>query len=76
MKEYETIVAKRVRQLVGCLEDIIKRSDEKANAVVDMTQWMKYYRWASVARALISIDSEPSQHRFYGRHGVCLPVVL
>ena len=44
MKEYETIVAKRVRQLVGCLEDIIKRSDEKANAVVDMTQWMKYYR--------------------------------
>ena len=44
MKEYEIIVAKRVRQLVGCLEDIIERSDEKETAVVDMTQWMKYFR--------------------------------
>jgi cytochrome P450 len=43
MTEYEIIVAKRVRQLVGCLEDIIERSDEKANAVVDMTQWLKYF---------------------------------
>ena len=76
MKEYEIIVSMRVGQLVGCLEDIIERSDEKANVVVDMTQWMKYFRWVPVARTLISIDSEPSQHRFYGRHGVCLPVVL
>ena len=44
MKEYEIIVAKRVRQLVGCLEDIIERSDEKAKAVVDMTQWLKFFR--------------------------------
>ena len=44
MKEYEIIVAKRVRQLVGCLEDVIERSDEKASAVVDMTQWLKYFR--------------------------------
>jgi cytochrome P450 len=44
MKEYEIIVAKRVRQLVGCLEDMIERSDEKANAMVDMTQWLKYFR--------------------------------
>ena len=44
LKEYEIIVAKRVRQLVGCLEDIIERSDEKASAVVDMTRWMKYFR--------------------------------
>lgn len=43
MKEYEVIVAKRVRQLVGCMEDIIKRSDDKANAVLDMTQWFKYF---------------------------------
>ena len=43
MKEYEIIVAKRVRQLVGCLEDLIERSDEKATAVVDMTQWLKYF---------------------------------
>ena len=37
-KEYEIIVAKRVRQLVGCLECVIEKSDEKASAVVDMTQ--------------------------------------
>ena len=44
MKEYEIIAAKRVRQLVGCLEDMIERSDGKANAVVDMTQWLKFFR--------------------------------
>ena len=44
MKEYEILVAKRVRQLVGCLEDMIGRSDEKASAVVDMTLWLKYFR--------------------------------
>jgi len=43
MKEYEIMVAKRIRQLVGCLEDMIQRSDEKANAVVDMTLWSKYF---------------------------------
>jgi len=43
MKEYEIIVAKRVRQLVGCLEDMIERSDEKANATIDMTLWLKYF---------------------------------
>ena len=46
MKEYEVIVAKRakrVRQLVGCLEDLIERSDGKANAVVDMARWLKYF---------------------------------
>ena len=45
-KEYEIIVAKRVRQLVGCLECVIEKSDEKASAVVDMTQWLKYFRYA------------------------------
>jgi cytochrome P450 len=44
LKEYEIIVAKRVRQLLGCLEDIIEKSDEKASAVVDMTQWLKFFR--------------------------------
>jgi hypothetical protein len=44
IKEYEIIVAKRVRQLVGCLEDMIEKSDEKADAVVDMTQWLAYFR--------------------------------
>jgi hypothetical protein len=36
MKEYEIIVAKRVRQLAGCLEDLIEYSDGNANGVVDM----------------------------------------
>ncbi|KAN0137390.1 Cytochrome P450 [Lactarius tabidus] len=43
VKEYEIIAANRIRQLVGCLEDMIERSDEKTNAVVDMTQWMRYF---------------------------------
>ncbi|KAI9445851.1 high nitrogen upregulated cytochrome P450 monooxygenase 2 [Lactarius psammicola] len=43
IKEYEIIVAKRVRQLVGCLDDMIQRSDQKANAVVDINQWLKYF---------------------------------
>ena len=43
MKDYEVIVAKRIRQLVGCLEDITRKSDEKATAVVDMTAWLKYF---------------------------------
>ena len=44
MKEYEIIVAMRIRQLAGCLEGMIERSSEKANAVVDMTLWFKYFR--------------------------------
>jgi hypothetical protein len=45
MIEYEIIVAKRIRQLVGCLEDTVQRSDKnfKENAVVDMTKWLKYF---------------------------------
>jgi len=43
MKDYEALVAKRVRQLVGCLEDMIERSDKKAHATVDMTRWLKYF---------------------------------
>ncbi|KAH9015099.1 high nitrogen upregulated cytochrome P450 monooxygenase 2 [Lactarius pseudohatsudake] len=43
MKEYEIIVAKRVRQFVGCLDDMIQRSDQKANAVVDINRWLKYF---------------------------------
>ena len=44
MKEYEVLVAKRVRQLVGCLEDTIERSDKNANTTVNMSQWLKYFR--------------------------------
>ncbi|KAH9001150.1 high nitrogen upregulated cytochrome P450 monooxygenase 2 [Lactarius akahatsu] len=43
MKEYEITVAKRIRQLVGCLEAMVQRSDQKASAVVDMTKWLKYF---------------------------------
>ncbi|KAH9035153.1 high nitrogen upregulated cytochrome P450 monooxygenase 2 [Lactarius deliciosus] len=43
VKEYEIIVAKRIRQLVGCLEDMIHRSDQKANALVDMTEWLNFF---------------------------------
>jgi cytochrome P450 len=43
MKEYEIIVAKRVRQLVGCLGELIERSDEKTSAVVDVARWLKYF---------------------------------
>jgi cytochrome P450 len=45
IKEYEILVAKRVRQLVSCLEDVIEGSDEKANvAMVDIAQWFDYFR--------------------------------
>ena len=44
IKEYEITLAKRVRQLVGCLEDLIEKSDEKASVVVDMTRWLQYFR--------------------------------
>ncbi|KAI0306837.1 high nitrogen upregulated cytochrome P450 monooxygenase 2 [Multifurca ochricompacta] len=43
LKEYESIVAKRIRQLVGCLEDRVHSSDQKEGAVLDMAQWMNYF---------------------------------
>ena len=57
LKEYEIIVAKWVRQLqvVGCMKYMIEKSDEKANAVVDMTKWLKYFRCALTAIGLISL---------------------
>ena len=44
LKEYEVIVAKRVRQLVGCLEDIVHESDRKEGTVLDMAAWFNYFR--------------------------------
>ncbi|KAH9035424.1 high nitrogen upregulated cytochrome P450 monooxygenase 2 [Lactarius hengduanensis] len=43
LKEYEIVVAKRIRQLVGCLDDTIQRSDQKANTVMDINRWLKYF---------------------------------
>ncbi len=40
MKEYEVIFAKRVRELVGFVEDLLQRSD---CAVVDVNKWFKYF---------------------------------
>jgi hypothetical protein len=42
LKEYEIVVAKRARQLVGCLEDIVHGSGQK-EAVLDMAAWMSYF---------------------------------
>ncbi|KAI9447482.1 high nitrogen upregulated cytochrome P450 monooxygenase 2 [Lactarius indigo] len=43
MKEYEIIVAKRVRQLVGCLDDMVQRSDQEADTVMDINRWLRYF---------------------------------
>ncbi|KAH9029480.1 high nitrogen upregulated cytochrome P450 monooxygenase 2 [Lactarius pseudohatsudake] len=37
------LLAKRIRQLVGCLDDTIQRSDQKANTVMDINRWLKYF---------------------------------
>ena len=44
LKEYEVIVAQRIRQLVDCLEDIVHGSDRKEGAVFDMGAWFNYFR--------------------------------
>ncbi len=43
MNEYEVIVERRVRELVGCLEDLSQRSNEEAWAVVDVHKLFKYF---------------------------------
>ena len=43
IREYESIAAKRTRQLVGCLEDAVHQSGEKKRAVLDMAIWFNYF---------------------------------
>jgi hypothetical protein len=43
IREYESIAAKRTRQLVGCLEDAVHQSGEKKRAVLDMALWFNYF---------------------------------
>jgi len=43
MKEYEDIVANRVRQLVGCLENLVDRSAPKEGALLDIAAWLNYF---------------------------------
>ncbi|KAH9959236.1 high nitrogen upregulated cytochrome P450 monooxygenase 2 [Russula dissimulans] len=43
LKEYEIVVAKRTRQLLGRLENSVLESDRKDGAVLDMTKWFSYF---------------------------------
>ena len=44
MKEYEDIVANRVRQLVSCLENLVHRSAPTEGALLDISAWFNYFR--------------------------------
>ena len=43
LKEYEVIVAKRTRQLTGCLENLAQGSDRKEGVVLDVAAWLNYF---------------------------------
>ena len=43
LKEYEVIVAKRTRQLIGCLENLVQGSDHKEGVVLDVAAWLSYF---------------------------------
>ena len=43
LKEYEVIVAKRTRQLIGCLENLVDGSDRKEGVVLDVASWLNYF---------------------------------
>jgi hypothetical protein len=43
LKEYEIMVAKRSRQLVGSLEDLIHGLRQKEGVVLNVAAWMSYY---------------------------------
>ena len=43
MKEYEDIVANRIRQLVSCLESMVYRSASKEGALLDIATWLNYF---------------------------------
>jgi len=43
MKEYEVIMAKRARQLIDCLENLVQGSGRTDGAVLDMATWLNYF---------------------------------
>jgi len=43
MKEYEDIVANRIRQLSSCLENLVDRSAPKDGALLDIAAWLNYF---------------------------------
>jgi cytochrome P450 len=40
VKEYEVIVARRSRQFIGCLENLVRGSDD---VVLDVATWLSYF---------------------------------
>jgi len=44
MKEYEGIVANRIRQLLGCLENLVPGSARKEGTPLDMAAWLQYFK--------------------------------
>ena len=43
MKEYEDIVANRIRQLSSCLEKLVHESTRKEGALLDIGAWLNYF---------------------------------
>ena len=43
MKEYEDIVANRIRQLSSCLEKLVRGSTRKKGALLDIAAWLNYF---------------------------------
>ena len=48
MKEYEEIVANRIRQLLGCLENFAHRSSRNEGAVLDIATWFNYFTYVRI----------------------------
>lgn len=44
VKDYEGIVANRIRQLLGCLENLVHELDRKESSPVDIAAWLRYFR--------------------------------
>ena len=43
IKEYEHIVANRIRQLVNCLENSVHGSSPEEGALLDIAAWLNYF---------------------------------
>jgi cytochrome P450 len=43
LKEYEVILARRSRQLIGCLENLVRDSARKEGAQLDIATWLSYF---------------------------------
>jgi len=43
MREYEDIVADRIRQLSSCLEKLVNGPARKEGALLDIGAWLNYF---------------------------------